>query len=51
MPIGPYVIYADNYFGGNYEVMKWLNDAGRYFVILSRSDRPSGFLNKIKLML
>jgi len=45
LPDGSYIIYADNYFGGNYPIMKWLNDSGRYFVILSRADRPSSKLN------
>jgi hypothetical protein len=49
LPIGSYIVYADNYFGGNYEVMKWLNNAGRSFVILSRSDRSSDFFNKITI--
>ena len=38
LPSGPYLLFADNFFGGNYDLMKWMDENNRKFVFLARKD-------------
>ena len=47
LPSGPYLLFADNFFGGNYDLMKWMDENNRKFVFLARKDRPKGLFLKL----
>ena len=47
LPSGPYLLFADNFFGGNYDLMKWMDENNRKFVFLARKDQPKGLFFKI----